>query len=201
MTYSKTSEIARVECPDYGSCSKAGCPRFLVRVSKQGIDDDGNQLYGGACILNGETEWFDGCLPFREQKQQVKTDSAFPGANAKKGRYRGHSQFDGQRIHQAIESDSRKQSFKISGREFKLTRPIDWQVADQFLQAVKDREDGYVINMSTADRNRLSQAGKDFVKHCIDRQRVANPNKGQKYTGKARIKPGVLRPNQICRSI
>lgn len=68
MTCSETINTIVVECPDFTSenCKKQGCPRFLCRVSKRGIDDDGNQLYGGACILNGETEWFDGCLPFNK---------------------------------------------------------------------------------------------------------------------------------------
>lgn len=116
---------------------------------------------------------------------------------SKKRRHRGHSIFDGQKVHQDIESDSRKQFMKVNNRKFKLTRPMDWQVADQFLRAVQDREDDYVIHISTADHNGLSQAGKDFVKYCLERQRIANPIKGQRYSGKARIIPSLLRANQL----
>lgn len=198
-TFLETSETVKVECPDYVNhiCHNVGCPRFLSRISKDLIDDNGQQLYRGGCFLNGDTEWFSGCLPYKEESSQIQTAPETSSNPGKMRRHRGHSIFDEQKVHQDIESDSRKQFIKVNNRKFKLTRSMDWQIADQFLKAVQDREDGYVINVSTADNNRLSQAGKDFVKYCLERQRIPNPIKGQRYTGKARIIPGLLRANQL----
>ena len=198
-TYSATLETVVIECPDFadGICHQKGCPRFLCRVTRQGIDDEGNQLYGGACILNGETEWFDDCLPYQGgvPDQQILVDAS--DDTPTKVRRRGRSNFDGQRVHQDIESDSQEQSFKINNRKFKLTRSIDWEVADRMLKAVHDRESGYVIDLKTSECNALSQGGKDFVRYCLDRQNLSQPVRGQKYTGKARIKPDLLRANLL----
>ena len=198
-TCSATLETVVIECPDFadGICHQKGCPRFLCRVSKQGIDDEGNQLYGGACILNGETEWFDDCLPYQEDvpSQQISDDTNNDAP--RKVRHRGRSIFDGQRVHQDIESDSQKQFIKVNNRNFELTRPIDWAVADRMLRAVRDRESDYVIDLTTSECNALSQEGKAFVKYCLERQPLAKPIRGKKYTGKARIKHDLLRANQI----
>lgn len=193
MISSATSEIS-VECPDYGTgiCRKAGCPRFLVRISKQGIDDEGNQLFGGACMLNGDTEWFDGCLQFTGQRPNETTTTDNKAKSRSKQRYRGKSCFDGIKVHQDIESDSTKHYIKIKGRDFQLARTIDWTIADRMLHAVQDKETDYVIDLSAEEYNGLSKACKDFVAYCLDRQELEHPVRGQKYTGKARIKPNLL---------
>ena len=198
MTSSATSE-PKVECPDYGTgvCHKVGCLRFLVRISKQGIDDEGNQLYGGACISNGDTEWFDGCREFTGERPNETTSTGNNAEYHPKRRYRGKSCFDGTKVHQDIESDSTQNYMKIKGREFKLTRNIDWTIVDRMLHAVQDMEDDYVIDLPTKDYNGLSKACKDFVAYCLDRQELEHPVRGQKYTGKARIKPNLLSPNHV----
>ena len=127
------------------------------------------------------------------------TVPAEDGSNAKQtvNRHKGRSIYDGKKVHQDIESDSRRQFIKVNSRKFKLTRPMDWAVADQVLKAVQDRDDGYVIDLKADEYNALSNGGKDFVRHCIERQPLEKPIRGKKYTGKARIRPGLLRPNQL----
>ena len=198
MTSSATPEL-KVECPDYdtGVCRKVGCPRFLVRISKQGVDEEGNQLFGGACMLNGDIEWFDGCLQFTEQRSIETTTTGNNAESHPKRRYCGKSCFDGTKVHQDIESDSTKHYIRVKGREFKLTRNVDWDIVDRMLHAVQDKETDYVINLSADEYNGLSKAGKDFVAYCLDRQELQHPVRGQKYTGKARIKPNLLPPNHV----
>ena len=127
------------------------------------------------------------------------TVPAEDGSNTKQtaNRHKGRSIYDGKKVHQDIESDSRRQFIKVNSRKFKLTRPMDWAVADQVLKTVQDRDDGYVIDLKADEYNALSNGGKDFVRHCIERQPLEKPIRGKKYTGKARIRPGLLRPNQL----
>lgn len=121
MICSETSETVKVECPDYLNriCHNTGCPRFLSRVSKDLIDDSGQQLYRGMCILNGDTEWFYGCLPFKEECSQVETLPETSNNPGKKGRYRGHSVFDGDKVPQDIESKDVLQEVLDTVRETK----------------------------------------------------------------------------------
>ena len=109
MTCSGTSEIVKVECPDYVNriCHQAGCPRFLSRVSKDRIDEVGQQLFRGACILNGDTEWFSGCLLYKGDKPVLQTgtnavesmvtanDETRNSGAGRKHRWKGRSEFAG----------------------------------------------------------------------------------------------------------
>lgn len=198
MTSSATPEL-KVECPDYdtGVCRKVGCPRFLVRISKQGVDEEGNQLFGGACMLNGDIEWFDGCLPFQGEIETIRDIPSTNGNKSWKGRHRGKSIFDGITVHQDIESDSSKQFIKVNNREFKLTRTVEWVIVDRMLGKIKDFDYGFTIDLSTKEHNGMSDEGKAFVSYCLDRERVAKKTRATKYTGKARIKPGLLKPSNI----
>ena len=126
----------------------------------------------------------------------TKPDASEP----KKGRHSGRSVFDGKKVHRDIKSDSQQQSITVNGSSFKLTRVADWDIADRFLRAVErglyaTKEGVYDIDLISDEYNGLSQGGKDFVNYCFDREKLDRQKQGLKYTGKARIKPGLLRPN------
>ena len=118
----------------------------------------------------------------------------------KKGRHSGRSVFDGKEVHPDIKSDSQQQNITVNRRSFKLTRTRDWDIADRFLSAVKSglyatKEGVYDIGLTSDEYNGLSPDGKSFVKYCLDREKLKRQKQGLKYTGRARIKPSLLRPN------
>ena len=131
----------------------------------------------------------------------VKLDERRNGATKtyeyRKHRHRGHSISDGEKVHQDIESDSSKHFIKVNNREFKLTRTVEWVIVDRMLKKIKDLDYGFTIDLSTKEYNSMSSEGKAFVLYCLDRERVTKRSRASKYTGKARIKPGLLKPNKV----
>ena len=117
------------------------------------------------------------------------------GGKTKKGRHHGRSIFDGKKVHQDIESDSRKHFIKVNSRVFNLSRDLEWDIIDRMLQAILDRE--YVIELSSKEYNALSKKGKSFVDYCLDREPAEQRIRGQKYSGKARVKTDLLRQNHL----
>ena len=200
MTCSGTSEIVKVECPDYVNriCHQAGCPRFLSRVSKDHIDEVGQQLYRGACILNGETEWFSGCLPYKgdepvlqtgantvESMVTVNNETRNSGAG-RKHRWKGKSEFAGTTT-EGFTIDKDSTVLKYKGQTFILGRGGEWDLVDRAIKSAQNRDTGYTIPLPSGVLNAFRAEGKRFVRLFIDRE----PRKGkgnQKYTGLARLK-------------
>ena len=184
----------RLQCPDYnvGICNKAGCPQFLQDVTREGIDDDGNQLYGGRCIVNGETEAFHD-IPeklFCDARQVVETISA------KKVRAKGTCSYARRRLFSSAYAGKKHKSFQIAEdsssitvnkRVFKLSRQADVTIADHAFRYASDTQNGFTIPFSSKDYNSLSKECKEFVKIWIEREgRKGLGNK--RYTDYARFR-------------
>ena len=78
-----------------------------------------------------------------------------------------------------------------------MTRTVEWVIVDRMLKKVEDLDYGFTMDLSTKEYNSMSGEGKAFVSYCLDRESVTKKSRATKYTGKARIKPGLLKPNNI----
>lgn len=202
-----------IVCPIHGiDCNFSDCQGTLpVRFHEDGTDHvDGMTRYRLVCT-NGDTpyeipisytraEIEKAIYDFTKKHQasssiiQSSSETTISGNNTqhKKARHKGTSIFDGIRVHQDIESDSRKSFFKVNQMEFKLTREIDWIIADRILEAIRDRIHDYEISLSSKEYNGLSPEGKKLVRYILDREEVSKKVGNQKHSGKARIKPNAI---------
>lgn len=136
--------------------------------------------------------------PHSESNTDATTAKRPDASKPKKERYSGRSVFDGKKVHRDITSDSKQKNIKVNGRSFSLTRVVDWDIADRMLSAVESgsyatKEGIYDIDLTSDEYNGLSKGGKDFVAYSLDREKLKKQKQGHKYTGKARIKPDLLR--------
>ena len=201
MICSETSETVKVECPDYVNriCHNAGCPRFLSRVSKDHIDDDGQQLYRGACMLNGDTEWFSGCLPYKgnepllqteantvESMETVNNETRKNSGAGKKRRWKGRSEFAGKTT-EGFTIDQDSTILKYKGQTFHLTRGGEWDLVDRAIRSAQNHDTSYTIPLPPRDLNAFSEEGKRFVNLFIDREERKGTG-NNKFTGLVRLK-------------
>ena len=198
------SDIPLISCPVRGvNCISDVCDGTLpLRYHPDDIEhEDGITRYHLVCCKGNSPYELPPSYTIEEIEEFVTVTATPhpPKEDPKKARRRGNviSIFDGIRVHQDIVSDSTKEFFKVNYSEFKLTREIDWIIADRILEAVKDRIHGYEISLSKDEFNGLSPNGKKLVRYMLDREEPTKKTGSQKYTGKARIKPKIISVKNI----
>lgn len=128
--------------------------------------------------------------------QIEKFSSPIDPSVEKKKRGKGVCEFKKHEVHPKIYIDPKVQFVKIGGKKYSFTAAGEWNIINRFLRSIKegdDHIDGYPVEFTAEDYNRLKNDARALADDYIDRAILSHNGNHIQYTGCARFKLNLLK--------